>query len=193
VSANTHYVCSYSLTTNCINVEYTRVLWKSHIPVALQTRYTWTRLGKRDNICNQHYSVLTVQERLQRLHPQSRTQTMSGFIFPKRYDFGRVYKTINLEIDKIDATVSTFVYLLLVALHVPTPFLGHPQAYINTEICYRIVSINMNSYEDDPGKRSKYVAPAITNKEMLTWHSSVHFVYFWIYSCVDCPKIIPFR
>jgi hypothetical protein len=56
----------------------------------------------------------------------------------KGYYFGTVYTTtrINSEIDKTDTTVSTFVYLLLVVLHVSTPFLGHPQAYINTDISY---------------------------------------------------------
>jgi hypothetical protein len=46
------------------------------------------------------------------------------------------------KIDKIDTTVSTFVYLLLAALHVSTPFLGHPQAYTNIDISYYI-----NKYE----------------------------------------------
>jgi hypothetical protein len=53
-----------------------------------------------------------------------------------------VYTTINSEIDKIDTTMSTFVYLLLAVLHVLTPSLGHPQAYMNTATSCRI-----NKYE----------------------------------------------
>jgi hypothetical protein len=54
----------------------------------------------------------------------------------KDNDFGTVCTSVNSEIDKIDTAVSTFVYLLLVAPHVSTPFLDHPQAYINTDINY---------------------------------------------------------
>jgi hypothetical protein len=48
----------------------------------------------------------------------------------------RVYITINSEIDKIDTILPTLVYFSLMALHVSTPFLCHPHAYINTDISY---------------------------------------------------------
>jgi hypothetical protein len=44
----------------------------------------------------------------------------------QNYEFRRIYK--------IDITVSTFVYLLLAAMHVSTPFLGNSQAYMNNDI-----------------------------------------------------------
>jgi hypothetical protein len=40
-----------------------------------------------------------------------------------------------------------FVYLLLAALHVSTPFLGQPQAHINIDASYWVVwLINKNLY-----------------------------------------------
>jgi hypothetical protein len=49
---------------------------------------------------------------------------------------GIANKSINSETDKTDTSASTFVYLLLMALHVSIPFLVHPQAYINGDISY---------------------------------------------------------
>jgi hypothetical protein len=45
-----------------------------------------------------------------------------------------VCTTINSGIDKTDTTLSTFVRMLLVALHISTPFLGHPQAHVNADV-----------------------------------------------------------
>jgi hypothetical protein len=67
--------------------------------------------------------------------------------------FGTVYTNINSEIDQIHTTVSAFVYLLLAALHVSTPFLGHPQAYINTDISCWI---------------NKYLSVCISNRTQYT-------------------------
>jgi hypothetical protein len=50
--------------------------------------------------------------------------------------FGTVYTTQNSEIDKTDTTVSILFICLQAALHISTPFLGHPQAYMNTVISF---------------------------------------------------------
>jgi hypothetical protein len=52
-------------------------------------------------------------------------------ILIKKIYYGTVYTTINSDIIvKIDNTLSTFVYLLLAALHISILFLGHPLACI---------------------------------------------------------------
>jgi hypothetical protein len=60
--------------------------------------------------------------------------------------FATVYTAVYSETDKTDTTVPTFI-CLQAALHVSTPFLGHPQAYMNTAIIFWIASlINVSLY-----------------------------------------------